>query len=104
MNTTIKWLPLNETFRPPICKSLPASSLAPYWMINGDPLSDTTINSRYDARVNRLNDDSRGLHQVELIIQSVTEMLNGSNISCAVGTELRRVYMLYIIDPSMYYV
>ena len=102
MNTTIKWLALNETFRPPICKSPLAESLAPYWMINGSALSDMTVNNRYGAEVNRLSNDDRGRHQAELVIHSVNAMLNGSNISCAVGSKLRRVYMLYIIGPGMY--
>ena len=100
VNTTIKWLRLNETFRPPICKSPLAESLAPYWMVDGEDLNDVTVNNRYGAEVNRLSDDGRGRHQTELIIHSVNAMLNGSNISCAVGFELRMVYILYIIGPG----
>ena len=88
---------MNETFRPPICKSPLAESRAPYWMIDGDALIDTSIYSKYGAEVSRPSDDDRGRHQAQLIIGSVNATLNGSNISCVVGSELRRVYILLII-------
>jgi hypothetical protein len=73
-------------------------------MINGVVLNDPVVNSRYGAEVNRPSDDSKGRHQAEVVIRSVNATLNGSNVSCAVGLELRMVYILYIIDPGMQYV
>ena len=70
-------------------------------MINGTPLTNTMVNNMYGAQVNRLGDDKRGRHQAELIISSVDETLNKSNISCAVGTELRRVYIIFVTGPGM---
>jgi hypothetical protein len=99
VNTTFKWLSLNEMFRSPICKSSLAGSLAPYWMINGVILGDPTVNSRYGAEINRTN-DSKGQHQAEIVVRSVNATLDGSNVSCVVGSELRMVYIIYIIDPG----
>ena len=101
MNTTIKWLAPNETFSPPVCTSPLVESLPPYWMMNGIPLTNTTFNNMYGAQINRLDDDKRGRHQAELIISSVNETLNNSNISCAVETELRRVYIIFVTGPDM---
>ena len=72
-------------------------------MINGVILNNLTVNNRYGAQINRPSDDSKGRHQVELIIHSVNPTLiqNGSNVSCAVGNELRMVYILYITGPGM---
>ena len=70
-------------------------------MINGIPLTNTTLNNMYGAQVNWLSDDKRGRYQAELIINSVNETLNKSNISCVVGTELRRVYILFVTGPGM---
>jgi hypothetical protein len=74
-------------------------------MINGVILGGPTINSRYGAEINRLTDDSNGRHQVEVVIRLVNTTLihNGSNVSCAVGSELRRVYILYYISDSGMY-
>ena len=72
-------------------------------MINGVILDDTTINSRYGAEITRLSDDSKGRHQAQLNISLMnTELIqNGSNVTCAVGNELRMVFILYITDPGM---
>ena len=103
VNTTIKWVAVHENFTTPICKSPLAESRAPYWMIDGVALNDTTVNSRYGAVVTRLGSasDSRGRHQVQLTLHSMIKIQNGSNISCAVGSELRMVYIFYII-PGRY--
>ena len=101
VNTTIKWVMPHETFTTPVCKSPLTVSRAPYWMINGITLNDTTVNSRYSVEVRRLGGDSRGRHQAQLIVHSVNKTLNGSNITCAVVSELRMVFILYIV-PGMY--
>ena len=101
VNTAIRRVALYETFTTPVCKSPLTESRAPYWMIDGEVLGNISVNSRYGAEVARPTDDSRGRHQAQLIIHTVNEMLDGSNISCAVGSELRMVIILYIV-PGMY--
>ena len=101
MNTTIKWVAVHENFTTPICKSPLAESHAPYWMINEVALNDTTVNNRYGAVVTRLGSDSRGRHQVQLTLHSMIKIWNGSNISCAVRSELRMAYILYFVAGTL---
>ena len=72
------------------------------FVINGDILNDMTVNCRYGAEITQLH-DSKGQHQAQLVISLVNTTLiqNGSNISCAVGNELRMVFLLYFTDLGM---
>ena len=103
MNTTIQPLAPNDTFTPPVCKSPLGDSRPPYWVIDGVVLNDTIVNSRYGAVITRLSDDSKGRRQAQLTINLMnTELIqSGSNVTCAVGNELRMVFILYITDPGI---
>ena len=99
MNTIVKWLAINETFHPEICTSLLVNSSSPYWVIDGNPLINPSEKQRYGASVYSSNDID-GRYQAELVIISVNETLSGSNVSCIVASELRRVYILRTIPSS----
>ena len=99
MNTTVKWLAVSETFHPEICTSPLLNSRSPYWVIDDIPLVNVSERQSYGARI-VYHSDTHGRNQAELFIMSVNETLDGSNVSCIVAAELRRVYILRIIPLS----
>ena len=71
-------------------------------MINDALLGSTSMNMLYGAQVKVLGDDLLGRHQSQLLIESVNPSLDVSNVTCMVGSELRKQITLYVVPSGKY--